>query len=163
MSMNKIAQVYLDGDSRRPRVAGRPLRMRRRIAPPWRGPSSFCRTRIRPPRRSGRSRPFGDNGTRLISWSCSKKVTNLPLTTFGSMHFEGSKNLIEEAMCSKRNSLERIFLGSGGDIVLELWALMKLWSDDTRRRLKRDQTLMWGLCKRFWSWSEYIDRLGSCS
>ena len=35
------------------------------------------------------------------------------------MHLEGSKNLIEEAMCSKRNSLERIFLGSGGDIVVD--------------------------------------------
>ena len=40
--------------------------------------------------------------------------------TFGSMHFEGSKNLIEEEMCSNRNSLERIFLGRVGDIVLDV-------------------------------------------
>ena len=38
--------------------------------------------------------------------------------TFGSMHFEGSKNLIEDEMWSKRNSLERMLLGSGGSDIL---------------------------------------------
>ena len=39
--------------------------------------------------------------------------------TFGSIHFEGSKNFMEDDMCSRRNSLERIFLGRVGDIVLD--------------------------------------------
>ena len=50
------------------------------------------------------------------------------------MHLEGSKNLIEEAMCSKRNSLERIFLGSGGDIVLDLEYFRKLCFEEIETR-----------------------------
>ena len=52
--------------------------------------------------------------------------------TFGSMHFLGSKNLIEEDMCSRRNSLERTFLGSAGDIVMDFGCLR---SEKSRREI----------------------------
>ena len=58
------------------------------------------------------------------------------------MDFEGSKNLIEDEMWSKRNSLERMLLGSGGsDILYSIFLSVSSNSADISADSGRDHNI----------------------